>query len=216
MNETMTMDGGRARTFTADQGDVPSSVLGIGYEPEALEREEEDEELSAAENALGSPDELALDGMPGEAGGPPAAGTSTYSADQGDVPSGAIGVGYDPATLASAEEWEQLSEGEAAGSSLPGEAKPAGQPIQPPVGVSGWFKREPLVAALVVANAPILATLVTSITQDNQTLSILAGSAAVVLNAVVAAARNAVTPTAAPKLAELTPLVPAGGGLNGG
>ncbi|HEX6715344.1 MAG TPA: hypothetical protein VF066_18275 [Thermoleophilaceae bacterium] len=211
MNETI-MDGGPATTVTADQGDVPSSVLGIGYEPEVLAREEEDEELSAAEEALGLSDESALDGMPGEAPGPPAAATPTYSADQGDVPSTAIGVGYDAATLDRAEEWEQLSEAEAAGSSLPGEATSPAPAIQPPAGLSGWFKREPLLAALVVANAPILATLVTSITQDNQTLSILAGSAAVVLNTVVGAARNAVTPTASPKLAELTPLVPARGG----
>lgn len=212
MNEMATINGGPA-TVSADEGDVPSSVLGIGYEPEVLEREEEDEELAAAEEALAAPDESPLDDLPGE-GAPVSADAApepAFSADQGDVPSTSIGVGYDPGTLAQAEDWDELSEAEAASSMLPGEAA-ASQPavIQPPAGLSGWFKREPLMAALVLANAPLLATLVTSITQDNQTLSILAGSATLVLNAVVGAARNAVTPTANPKLAELTPLVPAG------
>ena len=38
MNEMTTINGGPA-TVSADEGDVPSSVLGIGYEPEVLERE---------------------------------------------------------------------------------------------------------------------------------------------------------------------------------
>lgn len=216
--EAMTINGGSA-TVSADHGDVESSVLGIGYEPEELERVEEDEDLAAAEESLGasSDDDAPLGELPGEgavAAEPPAEPVPppAYNADSGDVPGTAIGAGYDPSTLAHAEDLEDLSEAEAASLVLPGEQAATVQtaPIDRPTGLSGWFKREPLVAALLLANAPILGTLVTSITQDNQTLSILAGSATLVLNAAVAAARKAVTPTAYPKLTEVTPLVPSG------
>jgi hypothetical protein len=44
-----TETGAEAVVRTADEGDVPSSALGIGYDPEVLDREAELEELAEAE-----------------------------------------------------------------------------------------------------------------------------------------------------------------------
>jgi hypothetical protein len=164
MDETTTTSNGNGVVFSADRGDVPSSLIGIGYGADVLEREEEDEELSDAEQALPGNGETSLPGEESVAAAAPA---------------------------------------------QPTPAQPMPERVAPPTGLSGWLKREPIVAALIVANAPILATLITSITADDQTLSILAGVAALVLNAAVGAARNAVTPVADPKTATLTPLKPA-------
>lgn len=226
MDETTTTYGGNGIVaINADQGDVPSSLLGIGYDPEVLEREEEDEELSDAEKALAGGDETTSEELPGEDGATAVPQVASGGADQGDVSTSAIGVGYDPATLAGTEELEELADAETlsanggayagVGDAMPEETSgaaatapvpPEPERIVPPTGLTGWLKREPILAALIVANGPILATLVTSITAEDQTLSILAGVAALVLNVVVSAARNVVTPTADPKLAELTPL----------
>lgn len=63
-----------------------------------------------------------------------------------------------------------------------------------------WFKRQPIVAMLVAANAPLLTGLAASIA-DGQPwyVSALLGSGVALVNGLGAAARRAVTPTARPR-----------------
>lgn len=73
-----------------------------------------------------------------------------------------------------------------------------------------FFKREALLATLIVIEAPVLGGLVTSLTADAPLAVQLCLAAAAALAALLmAAARRAVTPVARPRLEPGVPLVPA-------
>lgn len=63
-----------------------------------------------------------------------------------------------------------------------------------------WFKRQPIVAMLLVTNAPLLTGLAGSVSDGAPWwVSALLGSGVVLVNALGAAARRVVTPTARPR-----------------
>lgn len=82
---------------------------------------------------------------------------------------------------------------------------------EPPELLTTWLQRQPVLAALVAANGPLILSFVTSLTANNvpDEIRIALGVAILVLNVAVAAARKAVTPIADPKLDAEIPLVPA-------
>lgn len=72
-----------------------------------------------------------------------------------------------------------------------------------------WLRRQPVLAALIAANAPLLAAFAGSLTIDNAPawVPVVLGMAVTVLNIAGALARQAVTPVADPKLGPGVPLV---------
>lgn len=72
-----------------------------------------------------------------------------------------------------------------------------------------WLRRQPVLAALLAANAPLLAAFIGSLTIDNAPawVPVVLGLAVTVLNVAGALARQAVTPIADPKLGPGVPLV---------
>ena len=72
-----------------------------------------------------------------------------------------------------------------------------------------FLKREPIIAALIAANAPLVAGLAGSLEEGAPWwVQCLLGLGLVVVNGAGAAARKAVTPTARPRLDKDTPLAP--------
>lgn len=99
---------------------------------------------------------------------------------------------YDDASHASAEEMA------AAKDPTVGAGTPDTAPWEEPV--AAWFRRQPIAAFLLIANAPLAGTLAASIGQGAPWwVSTIAGSAVATVNALALIVRRSVTPTARPR-----------------
>jgi hypothetical protein len=106
-------------TETADDGDVPSESIGIGFSNDALELAAADEELAELETLAGvmsangsgpAGDVAVADGLPDE--GEVAVTTSDAAApdaDAGDVGDDALGLGFTDDQLTQAEDDDELA-----------------------------------------------------------------------------------------------------------
>jgi hypothetical protein len=110
---------GVALAETADDGDVPSETIGIGFSNDALELAAADEELAELEaiagavsaNGSGPAGELAVaDGLPDEGEGPTTTSDATAPhGDDGDVGDDALGLGFTDDQLKQAEDDDELA-----------------------------------------------------------------------------------------------------------
>ena len=91
-----------------------------------------------------------------------------------------------------------------------GDGSPETAPWREPA--VSWLRRQPVIAALLAVNLPLVTGLVSALAagNTNPTVVALLGVAVVLLNAVGAVVRQAVTPTARPRLDKDTPLTPPG------
>ena len=116
---------GTGLTGTADDGDVPSESLGIGFSNDALELAAADEELAELEaiagaasvNGHGSVGDLALaEGLPDEGEALTTTnGATARRADDGDVGADALGLGFTDDQLRQAEDDDELAAVEGTG-----------------------------------------------------------------------------------------------------
>ncbi len=112
------IDGTMGLVGTADDGDVPSDALGIGFSNDALELAAADEELSALEVTAGgglddggsqAGDGAVAGGLPDELESVPTTnGVTAPGADDGDVDADALGIGFTDAQLRQAEDDDEL------------------------------------------------------------------------------------------------------------
>jgi hypothetical protein len=130
MEETTTTYDGHG----ADQGDVSSYELGIGFETEDLDAAEQEEALAELEaeqwlttNGNGAVGEDALLTLPDET----LVATAPITGDDGDVGSAPPGLTYDTAAMTAAEDAEELTQVEL-GQALPDEGPPPGPPAPAP------------------------------------------------------------------------------------
>jgi hypothetical protein len=120
------IDGTMGLVGTADDGDVPSDALGIGFGNDALELAAADEELSELELAAGGAPadgnqqagEVPMTGgLPDEPQAAPTMNPATLvGADDGDVGSDALGLSFTDDELRLAEEDDELHAVEGNGS----------------------------------------------------------------------------------------------------
>lgn len=76
-------------------------------------------------------------------------------------------------------------------------------------GIVAWLRKQPLIAMLIVLEAPIIGTLVASYVADApEEPKVLSTILAPLAGVLVFAARAAVTPVANPKANDGTPLIP--------
>jgi hypothetical protein len=175
------IDGTMGLVGTADDGDVPSDALGIGFSNDALELAAADEELSelelAAGGALADGNQQAGDvpmtgGLPDEPQAAPTMNPATLvGADDGDVGSDALGLGFTDDELRLAEEDDELHAVEGNGSdgdttTMPDEVDPRtavsapGELVdQPTAAPSRKVKAAGLGGILGAIPAPILSLL---------------------------------------------------------
>jgi len=147
--------------LTADDGDVDADVLGLGFDEDRLRLAEEEDELDAIEGD--EPAEIVdMPDLPDEAE------IAAVSADDGDMPDAASGLGFDPEQLQALEGDEELDAletptGVAADDLLlPGEAAdgaaPSARPLihQPGHAPTRKVKAAGLGAVLGAIPAPVL------------------------------------------------------------
>jgi hypothetical protein len=175
------IDGTMSLVGTADDGDVPSDALGIGFSNDALELAAADEELSALEVTAGEGlgnggshegDGAVASGLPDELESVPTTnGATAPGADDGDVGSDALGIGFTDAQLRQAEDDDELEtiergglDGAGAVTTMPDDVVTVTPPVgalvdQPTAAPSRKVKAAGLGGLLGAIPAPILSLL---------------------------------------------------------
>jgi hypothetical protein len=163
-------------TGTADDGDVPSETIGIGFSADQLELAAADEELAELEAIAGAMsanggdpagDLAVADGLPDEVEAPKTVAGTAPGGDDGDVGADALGLGFTDDQLRQAEDDDELAavEGTAgAMAAMPDETSTgtavAGQLVdQPSKAPSRKVKAAGLGGILGAIPAPILTLL---------------------------------------------------------